>query len=342
MSMAFISHIYIPSAFKKLIDEYAVLAPIKKNENAFLEVLQETNLDQLHLNSSRLNFPFKSWFFLPKEKMLEYHLDKKTMDVKGAVEEMRETILIGLKECDVKAIELLDKVFLDDVKDVYYENKRKNTILITADCTEALESCFCTMMDLKPYPEKGYDLNLSAVEGGFLIECGSEKGKEILESINEFVEEPTKQQLKEREKNRKKIYKKLSRKYKFRDDLETIVSSGTEEFWEELSEKCVECLGCTYICPTCHCFYVSENDWRRIRTWDSCLSEAFQKVAGGANPRARLALRLKQRFYDKFVFFKEKYGEYACSGCGRCIEVCPSGIDITEVLKELDAKKGGK
>lgn len=69
-----------------------------------------------------------------------------------------------------------------------------------------------------------------------------------------------------------------------------------------------------------------------MRIWDPCLSEAFQRVAAGVNPRAKLAERLKQRFFHKLVYFVERYGEGACAGCGRCVDACLARIDIREVI----------
>ena len=72
-------------------------------------------------------------------------------------------------------------------------------------------------------------------------------------------------------------------------------------------ETCVECGACNTICPTCHCFLLldqlGDRDLVRYRLWDSCLIKDFAEVAGGANPRPHLWMRLRNRFEKKFDFF---------------------------------------
>ena len=73
---------------------------------------------------------------------------------------------------------------------------------------------------------------------------------------------------------------------------------------------CVECGACNFVCCTCHCFLLadgtaSDNVPVRGKQWDSCLLMNFARVAGGANPRAGRAARLRNRFQKKFSYFPE-------------------------------------
>jgi len=117
-----------------------------------------------------------------------------------------------------------------------------------------------------------------------------------------------------------------------------VQSNFKSELWTNFALTCVECGGCNTVCPTCHCFFLvdqnAEDKYQRLKVWDSCLLKRFAKVAGGANPRKHLSARLRNRFVKKFDFFPEILGLYACTGCGRCIETCPGDIDLREILKE--------
>lgn len=112
----------------------------------------------------------------------------------------------------------------------------------------------------------------------------------------------------------------------------------------KMSERCLSCRACAYVCPTCRCFAVRDEmlgpgEFERIRCWDSCAGENYRRVAGGHRPRAEKGERLRNRFYCKFFYFPGQIGlsdTSACTGCGRCIEVCPAGVDITEVLQDLE------
>jgi sulfhydrogenase subunit beta (sulfur reductase) len=117
-----------------------------------------------------------------------------------------------------------------------------------------------------------------------------------------------------------------------------------DEYWMRMSERCLSCRACAYVCPTCRCFAVRDEmvrpgEFERIRCWDACAGENYRLVAGGHRPRAGKGERLRNRFFCKFYYYPEQYGlgaALACTGCGRCIDVCPVGVDITEVLVDME------
>jgi ferredoxin len=115
-------------------------------------------------------------------------------------------------------------------------------------------------------------------------------------------------------------------------------------YWQRLAERCLSCHACTYVCPTCRCFDVRDDtvaadaDYayvQRLRAWDSCMASAYRRIAGGHNPRPAKAQRLRNRYYCKFCYAPQDFGTVACVGCGRCIDVCPVGIDIGEMLGDV-------
>jgi len=145
----------------------------------------------------------------------------------------------------------------------------------------------------------------------------------------------------QREKVTKAVEKNIKEnKIPHQDLFKGIIEKGYEsDIWADEADKCVECGACNTICPTCHCFLLydqkSENQMARLRIWDSCMIKDFAQVAGGANPRPELWMRLRNRFEKKFDFFPKVADIYACTGCGRCIAACPAKIDIRKVLKRL-------
>jgi ferredoxin len=116
-----------------------------------------------------------------------------------------------------------------------------------------------------------------------------------------------------------------------------------DEYWQKMSERCLSCRACAYVCPTCRCFAVRDEsiatgEFERIRCWDSCAGENYRRMAGGHRARPEKGDRLRNRLFCKFYYFAEQTGlgnVTACTGCGRCIDVCPVGVDITEVLEHL-------
>ncbi|GAH25535.1 unnamed protein product, partial [marine sediment metagenome] len=224
-------------------------------------------------------------------------------------------------------------------------NMRKNNLIISADCTSAIDTCFCLALNVKPYPLENFDINLSVAGEGFIFEVGSQKGQDLVEKYSFLFEEVKEEFISQRDKQREKVIKAVEENIKennipHQDSFKNIIERGYESnIWADEASKCVECGACNTICPTCHCFLLydqkSENQMARLRIWDSCMIKDYARVAGGANPRPELWMRLRNRFEKKFDFFPKVADIYACTGCGRCISACPAKIDIRKVLKRL-------
>jgi ferredoxin len=113
-------------------------------------------------------------------------------------------------------------------------------------------------------------------------------------------------------------------------------SSFDDPAWQSLHEKCLGCATCAFVCPTCHCFDIQDENkcgkGRRVRLWDSCQLCLFTLHTSGHNPRPSGKERLRQRVMHKFNYFKTNNGQIACVGCGRCIRECPVNMDIRQII----------
>lgn len=115
-------------------------------------------------------------------------------------------------------------------------------------------------------------------------------------------------------------------------------------FWADIGERCIACTACNLACPTCTCFGV--QDWRhaegveRSRMWDSCQLDGFMREASGHNPLGSQALRTWRRIHHKLAADPERWGELGCLICGRCDAVCPTGIGIFAVAREMVTRYG--
>ena len=282
--------------------------------------------------------PLKGLVFRPRESVGE-------LDGTGLSGERGESIVLGVKNCDLSALRVHDYVLLQsEPVDPVYAEARKKTILVACDCMDARDVCFCPLVGEQPYAEKGYDLNLSPTSLGWIVEAGSERGEALLREAADYLAPADEAAVAERDRNRKELTGRLCRQVEERGlkcgaDLQKAVRDTEESaLWEDFAKDCVECGACNMVCCTCHCFLLADgvdadNRPARVKQWDSCLYRNFARVAGGANPRKHRAERLYNRFDKKFNFFPPILGGYACDGCGRCVEACTGKIDIRDVLK---------
>ncbi|HEC77770.1 MAG TPA: hypothetical protein ENI34_01335 [candidate division WOR-3 bacterium] len=254
----------------------------------------------------------------------------------------KKQYLFGIKNCDLRGVDIYDRVFLNaEPVDPLYKKKRENTILISADCPEPEDCCFCNLVGLNPYAEAVCDLNFTKIDSGLLFEAFTKKGEKIIDDNSALFKEATKEDEKERSRIRKNAVKKLNKinEKPFKEDLAERLEKVDEKFKHEIREDCVECFACLHACPTCYCFLLSDykkgKEFERVRTWDVCYYAAYARVGGGANPRSSLDERFWNRFLCKFDYFKAYEGIYSCSGCGRCYRGCSAKIDIREILWKL-------
>jgi ferredoxin len=243
-----------------------------------------------------------------------------------------ERVVFGVRPCDAAGLRVLDAAFLDkDPIDPYYRRRRERSTLIGMACPEMGPTCFCKSVGGGPDDAGDVDLMLYEVEGGYAVRPVTKKGTALIEGLPlaEVSGDPRRSAL----VDPVPVPDMLAWPPHFRDG-----------FWEGMAERCLSCRLCAYVCPTCRCFDIRDESlpdedgrelYERVRCWDSCAGEPFRRIAGGHNPRAEKGQRLRNRYFCKFYYYPEQYGPAACTGCGRCIDVCPVGIDITEVLAHL-------
>ena len=330
---------------RTLSESVSLYAPVQKEDFLFYERITEENIDKVVLDTKRTIHPLKSFFTPAQRKVVEYF--DSPLEPSG-----EKRIILGAKNCDLSALKISDSVYMGEkfgaeYKDPFYIQTRENTLIISSDCTLPDENCFCNLVGSKPFPEEGFDLNFSTLEEGFIVQVGSEKGEEFIKQYESFFTQIEEGMIKKREKKREKVLRILEKNNKeFKTKLpyrELIKESYDSPVWKEHSEACVDCGGCNQICPTCRCFLLFDvkkgEKYERFYLWDACLFTGFARVAGGANPRPLLYQRFSNRLFCKFYFFPENINLDACTGCGRCIAVCPGKIDMRKVFRDLAVER---
>jgi sulfhydrogenase subunit beta (sulfur reductase) len=254
----------------------------------------------------------------------------------------RKRMIVGIPACDLKGLELLDEIYLDEAyPDPFYKRNRENTILIGTDCLEISQNCHCTSYGVDPTPAVHADANLIALNGLIMIMAKSSKGKDLIHELRQEYPDarPDGSFLEETEKRRSRVREQLQQQNKRLPDYATtgeLIKNSDGSFWLKQADTCVSCGACAAICPTCSCFLLIDRPgFDKVRQLDSCQYPGFEKIAAGEDPLQKKHVRFRNRYMCKYVWKPEKFSAQACTGCGRCIDCCIGNINKNKIFTEM-------
>ena len=311
---------------------FSVFGPTKDADLSFYGSIE--NADQLALDLILPDRTVKELFFPRTEPLMKFNIKKELVDMQMISPPDTRRIIFGTRPCDAAGLDIDDALFGWDYKDNYWFKRRNASTIVSIACTSADEFCLCTSLKLSPDSTKGSDVLLRPLsdKSGWQIESITEKGKAFAEQIKNSLEE-----------SELKPAAIASVPLKF--DIEKAAKwlAKSENFdnplWTQISQRCIGCGACTFLCPTCHCFDIQDeaDTYRGMRrkNWDSCSFAIFTLHTSGHNPRANQASRWRQRIMHKFNYYPEKFSVNACTGCGRCSRKCPVDMGIVETLREI-------
>ena len=286
----------------------------------------------------------KDFFFPQSEDLMKFKAEGKNIEIIDIREEREDFVVFGVRACDVKSFEILDRVFLTEPRDSFYAMKREHGIIVSVACAKPAETCFCTAFGINAAEPMG-DVSAWKCEDALYLQANTEKGKSLLASLT-VLEESNDDAVNAEKEKTAKIMAKLPLKDL---SLDSFGGGKTAELfndpaWDELSSSCLGCGTCTFVCPTCQCYDIKDfntgNGVIRYRCWDSCMYSEFTRMAHGNN-RLTQKERFRQRFMHKLVYYPENNdGLFSCVGCGRCLAKCPISMNIVKVMKKIGGKKG--
>ncbi len=277
--------------------------------------------------------------FFPKRRPIATFDEQNKWSVKQVGVPQKPRIVMGLHPCDAAGIAHMDKVFLKSGhKDIIYEAERGRTLLVGMLCSTMEEYCHCTDRGIRPDSTSGLDVVFVKAKDGYLFQGLTEKGKQLLKSqyLKDTKEKPEKREW-------------PAGRYEIASPDE-FMEMYDDKIWHELSDICLTCGICTFSCPTCVCFSVADEKFKgkgeRVTVWDSCQLQSYSRMAGGHNTRKTPASRVRNRTLDKFAYSHLRYGQISCTGCGRCVMVCPLKRSFPQlgaiVSERIRAKKAPK
>ncbi len=286
----------------------------------------------------------KDFFFPKTEHMVSYEMSGKEVKVVDPRKEVEDFVIFGVRACDARGFTAIDNVYLNmNPVDSYYKNRREHGTVIVLACNEPAKTCFCSTFGIDASLAKpAGDVSCWLADGKYYFEANTDKGKAFVENAKSALEDADASAV---EACKKDISAKVEAlpfahldlsKFQGKDMLKIFNS----KIWDKVSEPCVGCGTCTYVCPTCMCFdvrdFATSNGVRQVRCWDSCMYNDFTQMAA-ENPRHTQKERSRQRFMHKLMYYPMAHdGMFSCVGCGRCVESCPVNMNIVKVIKAVN------
>ena len=282
---------------------------------------------------------WKQFLFPPRLDLITLQKNGKNWDIATAPEDSTSYAFIGVRACELAAIQIQDKAFLrEDFTDPVYRARREKVFILAVNCLHPAGTCFCASMETGPRVKKGFDLCLTELDDVFLLTIGSELARELLADIP--FELASAFLLSNAERGIEHASQEMGRTLDTGDLPEVILDNLDNPYWEEIAKRCLSCTNCTLVCPTCFCWDAVDQmnlggtETRRERVWDSCFNPGYSYQAGG-NTRPTIRSRYRQWLSHKMGTWKQQYGTFGCVGCGRCITWCPAEIDLTREISTL-------
>lgn len=330
----------LDTVFEKIAQSQKLYLPVDDKNGAAYKEWEKGVCMSSQLNTVRSP---KDFFFPQSENLMEFKTSGKEIDIIDIREEKEDFVVFGVRGCDVKSFEVLDRVFLNDSPDSYYANRRDHGTIVSMACTRPIETCFCQTFGIDA-ANPGGDITCWKTDSEVYFCANTEKGEALLSQLDSVTEECDDSAVNAQKEQIGEIMKRLPLK-----DLKAdkFGAGTTDKYfnapeWKELSQSCLGCGTCTFVCPTCQCYDIKDfktgKGVIRFRCWDSCMYSEFTKMSAG-QPRLTQLERFRQRFMHKLVYYPENNdGLFSCVGCGRCLAKCPISMNIVKVMKTLGGK----
>ncbi len=286
---------------------------------------------------------WKQFLFPPRRRLWQARREGNGFQVLPQDEDAVKFAFIGVHACDLEAIAVQDKVFLEGpFIDPHYRARREQAFILAVNCGHPCGTGFCASMGSGPRATRGFDLALTEILQGtrhYLVAApGTERGRQLIDQVSHQKAQPG-----EREAAARLTAQAAQQMGRTLDtaDLKALLYRNYENpRWDQVAARCLSCGNCALVCPTCFCHTLEDASdltgaqaerWRR---WDVCYTVDFTYLHGGsirATPRSRY----RQWLTHKLATWIDQFGVSGCVGCGRCITWCPVAIDITEEVRAI-------
>ncbi len=319
-----------------------VLAPHAR-DGAPAEFAEATDASAVALDADTRRSAVRAVWFPETEVLFRTRLTPEGPKVTPEPRETRPTVALGVSAVDAAAIRRVTHVLRGGVTpDPLAIEAERLALVVLLDPAPGPREARRTFASVPALADEAADAVLTPVDGGYVVEARTDLGDTAVSQAGDALIPATAEQTSAAAEVRAKLAETTGRE---RPDA---LEGTANDYWDspvfaKHAERCLGCGICTYLCPSCHCFDILDEkagaEITRYRCWDSCQFSHFTVHASRHNPRGNQAARLRQRVLHKFLYMPQEFGVVGCSGCGRCVELCPVGISIFDVLEELQASR---
>lgn len=335
----------LPALFQRIAEGQDLILPISNGGQVNYGVwTDEADVDIDTLKSVKSP---KDAFFPQSENLYTCVREGKKIQITPQELQDKDFVVFGMRACDLQGVEVLDKVFLAEPVDTFYQARRQHGTIVALACHEPEETCFCKVFGIDAAEPKA-DVATWLIDGELCWKPLTEKGEALTKAVVDLLNDDAAAD--EKVEAEKSAIRAIIEKLPYSDlslegwNGDALSEKFNSPLWEELYKPCLACGTCTFVCPTCQCYDIKDYDTghgvQRYRCWDSCMYSDFTMMAHGNNRTSQMQ-RFRQRFMHKLVYFPANNdGMYSCVGCGRCVEKCPSALNIVKVIKAFQNQGG--
>ena len=322
--------------YSRIAESQDLFLPVKTAGKTNYALWQEAS--QVDLDTLKTVRSAKDVFFPQSENLYSCCRTEGKLSVTPETLCEKPFVVFGMKGCDVRGITVLDKVFLSEPVDSFYAARRAHGTIVSLACSRPETSCFCKVFDIDCAQPEG-DVVTWLVGEYLYWQAQTEKGEKLTELVSDLLEEGEEAVVESEQASIRSIVEKLpySSLPLEKWGKDAAKNNFDSPLWEQLYKPCLACGTCTFVCPTCQCYDIKDYDTgsgvQRFRCWDSCMYSDFTMMAHGNNRTTQMQ-RYRQRFMHKLAYFPANNdGMFSCVGCGRCVDKCPTNLNILKVIK---------
>ncbi|HAY21648.1 MAG TPA: sulfite reductase subunit A [Desulfobacterales bacterium] len=299
--------------------------------------------DQAYFGFNLGQESWKKYLYPPSVPLFRTERQESELRFQYLPEEVPSYAFIGVRACELAALAIHDRIFLQGpYSDPVYAARRQSLFIVAVNCTESDAACFCASLGTGPGAAAGFDLALTEIscgsDGAFLVTVGTPRGAEVILKLP-WQPATGAQQERARELIRQAAHSQ--KRNLSTDDLPGLLYNNyNHPHWDEVAARCLSCGNCTLVCPTCFCHRIEDKSdldgqaAERWRHWDACHTLQFAYIHGGSlrnSPKSRY----RQWLTHKLAAWFDQFGSLGCVGCGRCLVWCPVGIDLTAEVQAI-------